>query len=193
MLRANQLIGSLGQETERWEASQAGFTDNLHNVVGNILLSSAAIAYLGPLPQNYRNDLVRKWHAAIVSKNLPIIEHFSLKQILSNTQQVQEWQNCNLPSDELSTDNAIIMKSSRKECLLIDPDSQALNWLKAFYASLNIKILLQNDPRFLQTLEACLNYGEPVIINKFKDDFEPQIDALIRRAKYRRGSLNIQG
>ena len=41
------------------------------------------------------------------------------------------------------------------------------------------------------TIETCVTFGEPVIINFFEDDFDPFIDPLIRKQKFRRGLNNF--
>lgn len=46
--RAEQLIGGLGDERERWQESADRLSKDLKNLVGNVMLASGCLAYLGP-------------------------------------------------------------------------------------------------------------------------------------------------
>lgn len=46
--RAEQLIGGLGDERERWQESADRLARDLKNLVGNVMLASGCLAYLGP-------------------------------------------------------------------------------------------------------------------------------------------------
>lgn len=44
--------------------------------------------------------------------------------------EIEQWKSQNLPNDNFSADNALIMSKSRRYCLLIDPQNQALQWIR---------------------------------------------------------------
>ncbi len=48
LLRHYQLIGGLADEKVRWAESVANFDSMLVNVVGDVMVSAGAVAYLGP-------------------------------------------------------------------------------------------------------------------------------------------------
>lgn len=52
--RAEQLIGGLGDERERWENSADRLSSDLNNLVGNVMLASGCLAYLGPFTSQFR-------------------------------------------------------------------------------------------------------------------------------------------
>jgi dynein heavy chain, axonemal len=52
--RAGKLIGGLGGEKVRWTDSAAFLTKQLRALCGDMLLSAAYIAYLGPFTMTYR-------------------------------------------------------------------------------------------------------------------------------------------
>lgn len=47
MGRSVALLDSLGQERERWEAGSVTFKNQMSTIVGDVLLSSAFMAYAG--------------------------------------------------------------------------------------------------------------------------------------------------
>lgn len=52
--RAEQLIGGLGDERERWQESAERLSADLKNLVGNVMLASGCLAYLGPFTSQFR-------------------------------------------------------------------------------------------------------------------------------------------
>ena len=57
--RAHKLIGGLADEKDRWGDTVQRFDKLLVNVIGDVLLASGAIAYLGPFTGNFRDALVQ--------------------------------------------------------------------------------------------------------------------------------------
>ena len=47
LVRAEQLIGGLGGERDRWTGFSADLQEKYNNVTGDIMLSAGVIAYLG--------------------------------------------------------------------------------------------------------------------------------------------------
>jgi hypothetical protein len=52
--RADKLIGGLGGERVRWQATVEQLGADLHNVVGDVLVAAGCIAYSGPFTPTYR-------------------------------------------------------------------------------------------------------------------------------------------
>jgi len=53
--RAEKLISGLGGEKIRWTQNVKDLTDTYDNIVGDVLLSAAVVAYLGPFEMAYRS------------------------------------------------------------------------------------------------------------------------------------------
>lgn len=94
-----------------------------------VLLSSSVVAYLGAFTQSFRNKIVAQWKEQI-SKELNMSEEFSLRKILGDPIKIRAWNLAGLPLDEFSTENALILFTSRRWPLMIDPQGQANRWLK---------------------------------------------------------------
>lgn len=47
-------MGGLATEAERWKTNAAKLEEDLKNLIGNIVLAAASIAYLGPFTNEYR-------------------------------------------------------------------------------------------------------------------------------------------
>lgn len=54
LVRAEQLIGGLGGEKDRWTDNVHVLSDRYFNVTGDVLMSAAVVAYLGAFTVNFR-------------------------------------------------------------------------------------------------------------------------------------------
>jgi dynein heavy chain len=69
--RAQRLIGGLGSEKTRWMATVKTLEEQHQSVVGDVLLSSGVIAYLGAFTAAYRESCCSEWLALLKSKHIP--------------------------------------------------------------------------------------------------------------------------
>lgn len=76
--------------------------------LGDILLSSGIIAYLGPFTMDFRNKQIQLWVQDIINNDLMCTEHFQLSTILGNSVEIRAWNIAGLPTDYFSIDNGII-------------------------------------------------------------------------------------
>ena len=57
--RAHKLIGGLADEKDRWGDTVLEFDNLVKNVIGDVLIASGAVAYLGAFTGNFRDSLVQ--------------------------------------------------------------------------------------------------------------------------------------
>ena len=60
------------------------YKDQLNNIVGNLIVSTAIISYLGPYSYDYRTPLISKWKGYVDDMKIPISSTFELADILSS-------------------------------------------------------------------------------------------------------------
>jgi dynein heavy chain len=83
--RAEKLIGGLGGEKSRWSETASALGATLENVIGDILISSGIIAYLGAFTVFYRESLINDWHSICQEIEIPCSPPpFSLINILGD-------------------------------------------------------------------------------------------------------------
>jgi dynein heavy chain len=128
--RAEKLIGGLGGEKVRWENVGEELDKVYVCLTGDVLLASGYIAYLGPVTLPYREMLLKNWIAMCVGRKIPSSPTFKLATVLGNPVTIRDWVIDGLPNDSFSVDNGIIISSSRRWPLLIDPQGQANKWIK---------------------------------------------------------------
>ena len=118
---ADKLIGGLGGEEARWRDTVEALKVAYVNILGDVIVSAGTISYLGPFTADFRLSLVTSWQAGLKEYGLPHTPGCNLEVTLADPVKVRSWQICSLPSDSLSTQNAIIMDNGRRWPLLIDP------------------------------------------------------------------------
>ena len=61
--------------------------------------------------------------------------NLDIKEFLSNPTTIREWNIQGLPSDDFSTENGIIVTRGTRWPLVIDPQCQAVKWIKNMEAN----------------------------------------------------------
>lgn len=150
LVRAEQLIDGLGGEKSRWLENADTLHQSLGNVVGDVLLSSGCVAYLGCFSTEYRVNILTNWNEKCRDTKIPCSKKFVLCTTLGNPLQIRNWHLSGLPTDGFSTENGIIMNNSRRWPLLIDPQSQANKWIKNMERSNGLKIIKLSDPGYMR-------------------------------------------
>jgi dynein heavy chain 2 len=71
-----------------------------------------------------------------------------------------------LPADSLSQENAIYILDANKTPLIIDPATQASDWLKKSLMQKyeSVEILNHQDKKFNTTLELSIRFGKVLVI-----------------------------
>eukprot|EP00792_Barthelona_sp_PAP020_P009033 TRINITY_DN3265_c0_g1_i1.p1 TRINITY_DN3265_c0_g1~~TRINITY_DN3265_c0_g1_i1.p1 ORF type:complete len:4284 (+),score=1224.26 TRINITY_DN3265_c0_g1_i1:1098-12854(+) len=177
--RAEKLTNGLAGERVRWEDSLKQLKASTDTILGDVLLSAASAAYLGPFSMIYRSKLVKYWIDSCVEANIPINEEFNLAFTLSEPIDRRDWVQQSLPDDPFSLDNAVILKSTEKWPLLIDPQGQANRWIKLFEADNGLKVIRLGDNNFSRTLENCIRVGTPLLIENIGETLDPILEPVL--------------
>ena len=94
---------------------------------------------------------------------------FSLSETLGDPVSIRNWRIFGLPADAYSTDNAIILNSSRRWPLMIAPQGQANKWVKNMEKENGIHVLKMSNPNYLRTLETAIQFGQPVMLENVQE------------------------
>lgn len=72
------------------------------------------------------------------------------------------------------------MKASRFP-FCIDPQQQALNWIKKKEEKKNLKIISFMDADFLKQVELAVKYGSPVLLQVVEQEIDPILDNVLSK------------
>lgn len=72
-----------------------------------------------------------RWLGDLTTRKIPLSSPFSLEALLTSDVEVAAWAAQGLPGDELSVQNGILTLRANRWPLCIDPQLQAVTWIKA--------------------------------------------------------------
>lgn len=127
---ANKLITNLAGEKENWIKFLEKRKNDLSCLVGDTIVCSGFLAYLGVFVAEYRKTCCNEWINMLQKFNITCSKDLSIVDVLGQQVKIAEWQKYGLPADNFSTENAIIWQNSDRWTLSIDPQMQANKWLR---------------------------------------------------------------
>ncbi|XP_029949300.1 dynein heavy chain 6, axonemal [Salarias fasciatus] len=191
LARAGKLTSALGDEQIRWEESVALFEQEITNVVGNVFIAAACVAYYGAFTSHYRQLLIDGWIKQCQDLSIPISSSFSLINILGDPYVIRQWNTEGLPRDTVSTENGILVTEGRRWPLMIDPQDQANRWIRSKEAKHGLKVIKLTDPNFLRTLENAIRLGMPVLLEELKESLDPALEPILLKQTFVAGGRTL--
>jgi dynein heavy chain len=187
---AERLIDGLAGENVRWQEGVVSLKDQLRTVVGDALLASAFVSYVGALTIDLRAQIVSQWLENLLQMNIPLQSGLDPVTVLSSPTDHAGWCNEGLPSDLLSIQNASIVTKCSRWPLLIDPQLQGVTWLKGRPILLDpatSKIVSITDAKLLLHIENCVTNGYCLLIENVGETIDAVLDPIISRATFKKG------
>jgi len=152
--------------------------------VGDVAKACAFVSYCGPFNSEFRNKLLDEYfHTDLLAKEIPVSEDLQLTQFLVDAATVGEWNLEGLPSDDLSIQNGIMVTRSSRYPLMIDPQGQAITWIKNREPLLleNNSIFTLSHPNLRDAFKLPLQEGWPVLIESIENEVDPMLDPILEK------------
>ena len=161
-------------------------TEKMQLLPARSLLSSAYITYMGGQNENVREKILMEWLSATKMSD------FNFRTFLSTETQMLTWKKEGLPADTLSVENAIMITTTEKTPLIIDPATQASEWLKTSLKkhSENVEILNHQDSKFNTNIELAIRFGKTLIIQEV-DGIESMLVPILRKDLMQQGPRQV--
>lgn len=188
--RAEALVNSLSLEYDRWKYSIENMKVKKKSLLGDVLISSALLAYGGPFDTRFRSMLLSEWVSMMNNNQILTSPEFSLNLFLGIEEDIQKWNFQGLPKDSFSTENALIIKHSSRWPLIIDPQGQANRWIKAMHGE-SLKVLDPKKKEFFREIEIAISFGLPVLIHNAMENLDSNLDPVLSRSLIERGSCRF--
>ena len=77
--------------------------------------------------------------------------------------------------------------NARRWPLMIDPQGQANKWIKNMEKSHNLHIVKLSDSDFVRTLENCIQFGTPVLMENIGEEIDPILEPLLLKQTFKQG------
>ncbi|KAH9600450.1 Dynein heavy chain AAA lid domain [Trypanosoma melophagium] len=200
---AESLSSSLKSEGVRWEENIRQFRQRIELLPLQSFMASACAAYFGAFTPRFRKRLVQLWLSKLGEHGLDAAD-FSLCGTLGDPMDILTWQINGLPTDESSTENAILASLStapRRWPLFIDPQEQGIKWLLQQYGGLGttgataggggmkslaktpstVKVIKFTEPTWMRTLETQIRRGGVAILDDVGETLDPALEPLLSR------------
>ena len=186
--RAQILTASLGEEGSRWAAEMATSRANMQHVLGDAVLTAGFLTYLGILNHKYREEALADWRAELSRNGLTISKDWSLADQLTTPVVRRAWSLDLLPFGQDALHNAIIIQSSTRWPLIIDPQGQAGRWIRKSEMAFGLHTMQMSDPQGFSALRKYLERGIPVLMEGCSSSevaLDPKFDALLSQRVHR--------
>ncbi|KAJ2996626.1 Dynein heavy chain 10, axonemal [Globomyces sp. JEL0801] len=182
LIAADKLVSGLGSERIRWAKDLVLLKEQRIQLLGDCLLVSGFLSYTGAFNWELRNELIyNRWLSDLTQRQVPLSTGFKVEKILVTDVELSKWASEGLPADELSVQNGILTTKASRFPLCIDPQQQALNWIKKREGPNNLKVSTFNDPDFIKQLEMAITYGFPFLFEDVDEYIDPVIDNLLEK------------
>ncbi|KAM4675882.1 dynein axonemal heavy chain 2 [Discoglossus pictus] len=187
--RAGTLVTGLAGEKSRWEETVKGLDENMGFLVGDCLLASAFLSYMGPFLSSYRENILSIWIKEVQEMSVPCSPQFSLYTFLSIPTTVREWNLQGLPSDSFSSDNGVIVTRGNRWPLMIDPQGQATKWIKNMESGKGLKVIDLQMPDYMRTMEQAIQFGYPVLLQNVQEELDPSLSPILNKSVTKVGGM----
>lgn len=102
------------------------------------MLSAAYVAYAGGLDSTFRASALEHWKSSLRSTGIVHNRGFDFSSAVGDDAQISDWLDAGLPNSKNAIESAIIMDLSRRWPLVIDPQEQAIAWLRKLHSNQNL-------------------------------------------------------
>lgn len=187
--RAASLIEGLSGERIRWTDTVKQLDIDFDYLPGDCLLGIAFVSYMGPFVFKYRDILLKLWTHSVRDMKIPNNPNYEIKAFLSDPAVIRDWNMHGLPNDDLSTENGIIISRGSRWPLIIDPQCQALKWIKKMETPNNLQLIDFYLPNYIKVLENAMKSGYPTLLQITSENIDPAImpvltKTIVRERKY---------
>ncbi|XP_076854099.1 dynein axonemal heavy chain 10 [Brachyhypopomus gauderio] len=182
LIAADKLISGLGSENKRWTEDLEELKKRRVRLLGDCLICAAFLSYEGAFSWDFRDEMVYEvWQRDVLGRGIPLSQPFRVENLLTDEVEISRWGSEGLPPDELSVQNGILTTRASRFPLCIDPQQQALSWIRKKEEKNNLKISSFNDPDFLMQLEMAIKYGFPFLFQDVDEYIDPVIDNVLEK------------
>jgi dynein heavy chain len=190
MDQATQLIDGLSGERVRWAEDAKQFGTWMKQLVGDCAVACAFVSYCGAFNQEFRLMMIdQRFRADCSRRNIPVSDSIEVTEFLVDQGTIGEWNLQGLPTDILSTQNGILVTRSTRFPLMIDPQAQAISWIKnkeqdrlPTWKETNI-----SNKKLKDELEFCMSEGKAMIVVGVEEEIDPLLDPVMQKEIVKKG------
>ncbi len=191
---AQRLTTALASENVRWAENVETLTQEKELLVGDVLLASAFISYIGPFTKPFRDQLLNeKWlpflKTCVAGESVSMSDSCNPINILTDPAEMALWNSQGLPADRVSTENASIACNSARWPLMIDPQLQGIRWIRNLEGTeaRNLQVCRLGQKDLLKKVERALENGWSILIENLGEKLDAVLTPVVQRATTKKG------
>ena len=207
---AARLVNGLADEKVRWGKSVESFDVQEVQLVGDVLLASAFVSYVGAFNMPIRNHLVyERWLPPVIEKGIPMTLGAHPLSLLADDATMAQWSNEGLPTDTMSVQNGAILCNCKRWPLLIDPQLQGVKWIKRRHSQhiqaprtddvpddelpqthqliREMMVVHMSQNKYLNHVEQAISNGDAILIENLGETIDAILQPVLMRAVIKRG------
>lgn len=192
---AERLVNGLGDEKISWDKERETLNDMYTKLVGDCLLSCAFLTQMGPFESTFRRQIMyNDWAVSITKTKIPQDPGFRVTNFLATEVEKTNWESEGLSADTQSVENGILTLKSTRYPLCIDPQMQAISWIKNTFEN-TLKIKSMSDD-YTKWLEIAIKQGAPFLFENVGSEIDPMVTPILEQnyqIKANSKILNLNG
>lgn len=187
--RAQKLTDGLKEEKERWSRDIDLISKQFDLLAGNTCIAAGMVSYAGAFTASFRQQMENYWVSYLVNNKIPHSKGISMKSFLGDPVKIQSWNIAQLPKDDSSIENGIIIDKARRWPLMIDPQTQANKFIKNLGKDHQEGIdVIKLSDNIMRTLELAVPFGKWVLLENIGTDLDPALDPILSQQFVKSGS-----
>ena len=182
--RAETFINLLSGNNTRWIAEIQRLKAFREKLAGDCLLAASFVSYIGVFNMNFREKCIAKWKEIIKANDIKTSDEIDIINILITEAQILNFKAEGLPADPFSTENAAIISTCTRWPIIIDPQMQAIKWLKGMSGK---KTLVQYKQHMWDKIMGdAVSQGDILIIEDIDSDLDPLVMPVLAKETYKK-------
>merc|ERR1711871_537589 len=185
---AERLVGGLSSENERWGSEIEVLKTSTTTMIGDCMVAAGFVSYVGAFDQANREALWKStWLPDLTERGIPLTEGGDPLSILTNDGKNAKMISDGLPADRISIENGSVISNCKRWPLLIDPQTQAIKWLRQKEADNGLEVFQLNQKGWQRKVEQAMTNGKTIIVENLGVDIDATMDPVLGRAIYKKG------
>ncbi|XP_045525458.1 cytoplasmic dynein 2 heavy chain 1 [Pieris brassicae] len=163
---ANGLLQHLANEYRTWETDLQNISREISELNQRSLLAAAYVVFLPDLTETQAEVQVKKWCQLLGYET----KSFSVISFLSSPEKQVKWEADGLPLDQSALKNAVLIDQilDSRKCgltpLIIDPDGEAINWLKKTLNGATFELVSQNSDKLQTAVQYAIRLNRTLVV-----------------------------
>ena len=180
--RGHQLVNTFAAERTWWQQALEQKEAALSCLLGDVLLVSTIVSYLPSLPHSAREASLKSFQATLETCEIQFSSPEARFSLFLSEIQMKTWHQNGLPDSGFYSTNGLILTISPRWPLLIDPEQQAVSWLRCQEPGLTA--IEANATDLVSRVAACVEKGAVCLVFNVEEQVDSLLDPLLQKKTF---------